>query len=78
MTGFWVKKWFLGKNIVEAGPLRRADSQRLVNACQSLWIDYTPTGGIDQFYSDMSVLDKLGQEVKRKTIYVNEPLRYRG
>ena len=42
------------------------------------WIDYTPTGAIDQFYSDMSVLDKDGKEVKRKTIHVNEPLRYRG
>ena len=26
----------------------------------------------------MSVLDKQGQEVKRKTIFVNQPLRYRG
>ena len=42
------------------------------------WIDYTQTGAIDQFYSDMSVLDKDGKEVKRKTIHVNEPLRYRG
>ncbi|HEY9908943.1 MAG TPA: cytochrome c biogenesis protein, partial [Thermosynechococcaceae cyanobacterium] len=42
------------------------------------WIDYTPTGAIDQFYSDLSVLDKDGKEVKRKTIHVNEPLRYRG
>ena len=42
------------------------------------WIDYTPTGGIDQFYSDISVLDRQGQEVKRKTIFVNEPLRYHG
>jgi cytochrome c biogenesis protein len=26
----------------------------------------------------LSVLDKQGQEVKRKTIFVNEPLRYKG
>lgn len=42
------------------------------------WIDYTPSGAIDQFYSDMSVLDQNGKEVKRKTIHVNEPLRYKG
>ena len=42
------------------------------------WIDYTPEGSIDQFYSDLSVLDQAGEEVKRKTIWVNEPLRYKG
>lgn len=42
------------------------------------WIDYTPEGMIDQFYSDLSVLDNQGQEVDRKTIHVNEPLRYQG
>jgi len=42
------------------------------------WIDYTPEGAIDQFYSDLSVLDKTGSEVKRETIHVNKPLRYKG
>lgn len=42
------------------------------------WIDYTPEGGIDQFYSDLSVVDQEGQEITRKTIHVNEPLRYQG
>lgn len=70
---------FRVQNIVEAGPW----AQRQIPKDWSLrvnrfWIDYTPTGGIDQFYSDMSVLDKQGQEVKHKTIFVNEPLRYRG
>ncbi|NJM28386.1 MAG: cytochrome c biogenesis protein, partial [Pseudanabaena sp. RU_4_16] len=31
-----------------------------------------------QFYSDLSILDKSGQEVDRQTIHVNKPLRYRG
>ena len=85
MTGFLGQEMvpsgesFQVKNIVEAGPWAEGqvpkDWSLRVNR---FWIDYTPTGGIDQFYSDMSVLDKLGQEVKRKTIYVNEPLRYRG
>lgn len=42
------------------------------------WIDYTSGGEIDQFYSDLSVVDNQGQEVKRETIYVNKPLRYDG
>ncbi|MGB3533975.1 MAG: cytochrome c biogenesis protein [Microcoleaceae cyanobacterium] len=42
------------------------------------WIDYTPDGVIDQFYSDLSVLNNQGEEVDRKTIHVNEPLRYDG
>ncbi|MBD0363028.1 MAG: cytochrome c biogenesis protein ResB, partial [Coleofasciculus sp. C3-bin4] len=42
------------------------------------WIDYTPQGGINQFYSNLSVLDNEGQEVYLQSFYVNKPLRYRG
>ena len=42
------------------------------------WIDYTPSGAIDQFYSDLSLLDENDRELTRKTIFVNEPLRYQG
>lgn len=42
------------------------------------WIDYTPNGAIDQFYSDLSVLNNEGEEIDRQTIHVNQPLRYRG
>jgi cytochrome c biogenesis protein len=42
------------------------------------WIDYTPNGSIDQFYSDLSVLDQTGQEIDRQTIHVNKPLRHKG
>ncbi|MGC9503513.1 cytochrome c biogenesis protein [Baaleninema sp.] len=42
------------------------------------WIDYTPDGTINQFYSDLSVVDENGEEIDRKTIFVNEPLRYNG
>ncbi|MFZ4676783.1 MAG: cytochrome c biogenesis protein ResB, partial [Nodosilinea sp.] len=38
----------------------------------------TPEGNIDQFYSDLSVLNQGGNEVDRKTIHVNEPLRHKG
>lgn len=33
---------------------------------------------MDQFYSDLSVRDLEGRELVRKTIYVNEPLRFGG
>lgn len=42
------------------------------------WIDYSPKGEVDQFYSDLSVVDQQGKELKRDTIYVNKPLRYDG
>jgi cytochrome c biogenesis protein len=42
------------------------------------WIDYTPDGVIDQFYSDLSVVNNQGEEVDHKTIHVNQPLRYDG
>lgn len=85
MTGFLAQEMvasgdtFQVKNIVDAGPLATAqvpkDWSIRVNR---FWIDYTPSGGIDQFYSDMSVLNNQGQEVDHKKIFVNEPLRYHG
>ena len=41
-------------------------------------IDYTDKGDIDQFYSDLSIVNNDGQELKRETISVNHPLRYDG
>ncbi|GAA6616722.1 cytochrome c biogenesis protein [Scytonema sp. NUACC26] len=85
MTGFVAQEivasgdTFQVKNIIDAGPFALAripkDWSVRVNR---FWIDYTSTGGIDQFYSDLSVIDNREQEVDRKTIYVNSPLRYHG
>lgn len=38
------------------------------------WITYTKNKTISQFYSDISILDTRGNEIKRKTISVNYPL----
>ena len=38
------------------------------------WITYTKEFRTDQFYSDLSLLSPDGKELKRKTIFVNEPL----
>jgi cytochrome c biogenesis protein len=42
------------------------------------WITYTKQTTINQFYSDISILNVEGNEIDRKTIYVNSPARYRG
>ena len=66
-------------NIIEAGPLSKPQiPQDWGIRVNRFWIDYTPDGTIDQFYSDLSVINNEGEELKQKTIYVNEPLRYDG
>ena len=42
------------------------------------WITYTKQTTINQFYSDISILNTDGNEIDRKTIFVNSPARYRG
>ena len=42
------------------------------------WITYTKQTTINQFYSDISILNIEGNEIERKTIFVNAPARYRG
>ena len=42
------------------------------------WIIYSKVKSISQFYSDISILDKQGNEVERKTISVNYPLIHKG
>ncbi len=85
MTGFFAQELvpsgeiFQVRNIFDAGPWAESQiPQDWSVRVNRFWIDYTPEGSIDQFYSDLSVLDNDGHEVKRKTIHVNEPLRYQG
>ncbi|WP_204106110.1 MULTISPECIES: cytochrome c biogenesis protein [Spirulina sp. CCY15215] len=85
MTGFFAQEIapsgsiFQIRNIIDAGPFAASQiPQNWVVKVNDFWIDYTPDGNIDQFYSDLSVLDRQGEEVDRKTIYVNQPLRYQG
>jgi cytochrome c biogenesis protein len=85
MTGFFAQEMvpsgetFQIHNIFDAGPWAGAQIPKDWSVkVNRFWIDYTPAGTIDQFYSDLSVLDKEGQEIDRKTIHVNEPLRHKG
>jgi cytochrome c biogenesis protein len=84
-TGFFAQETiasgntFKITNIIEAGPFSASqiptDWSVKVNR---FWIDYTDSGDIYQFYSDLSVVNNLGEELKRETIHVNKPLRYDG
>lgn len=69
---------FQVKNVTEAGIWSHVPHDWSIKV-NRFWIEYTPTGAIDQFYSDLSVLDvKSGAERDRQTIHVNKPLRYDG
>ncbi len=85
MTGFFAQELatsgetFQIQNIFSAGPWSAAQIPKDWSVrVNRFWIDYTPAGTIDQFYSDLSVIDRTGNEVDRHTISVNHPLRYRG
>lgn len=85
MTGFIAQEiapsgsTFSIDNITDAGPWAEPQFPKdWTVKVNRFWIDYLPTGEIDQFYSDLSVLDQSGKEVDRKTIHVNEPLRHNG
>ncbi len=85
LTGFFAQEMvpsgatFQVKNIIEAGPLAAPQIPKDWSVrVNRFWIDYTPQGNIDQFYSDLSVIDNQGEELDRKKIYVNQPLRHRG
>lgn len=84
-TGFMAQEMvasgetFQVKNIVEAGKLAQAQIPKdWAVQVNDFWIDYTAEGEIDQFYSDLSVVDRDGKELKHETIHVNQPLRYDG
>ncbi|HZG40969.1 MAG TPA: cytochrome c biogenesis protein [Nodosilinea sp.] len=85
MTGFFAQEivpsgeTFQIRNVFDAGPWAKGQIPKDWSVrVNRFWIDYTPEGNISQFYSDLSVLNQTGDEVDRKTIYVNQPLRHRG
>ena len=65
------------QNLVKRGPASYL-SNNLVLRINDFWITYTPESKINQFYSDISLLNKIGTETFRKTIFVNEPLQFQG
>jgi len=83
LTGFMAQELVLSGNtfnishLVQAGPFCHAPQDWSVRV-NRFWIDYDAAGEIDQFYSDLSVLNTQGTEVSRATIHVNQPLKYHG
>jgi cytochrome c biogenesis protein len=65
------------QNIINSGPFSYID-QNVEGYVRDFRITYSDEGSIDQFYSDLVLLDNRGNNLTEKTIYVNEPLRYNG
>ena len=85
LTGFIAQEMvpsgetFKIENVFDAGPFAPSQANKDWSVkVNRFWIDYSSSGKIDQFYSDLSVVDNEGQELDKQTIYVNKPLRYQG
>jgi len=65
------------RNIVNSGPFSFVP-QNIEGYVKDFKIAYSDEGIIDQFYSDLSILDTNIDLLNSKTIYVNVPLRYKG
>ena len=66
------------QNIVDAGYLSVTPVKTALRV-NNFWIDYTKkeNGTINQFYSDVSLINNKGEEIRRKIISVNNPLHYK-
>ena len=65
------------QNLIKSGNISQIP-QDISWRVNDFWITYTSDLKIDQFYSDLSIIDNNGSELKRKTVFVNEPLVYNG
>lgn len=64
------------QNIVKSGNFGHVP-QAIIWRVNDFWITYNKDLKVKQFYSDLSLLDTNGNELKRKTIFVNEPFVYK-
>jgi cytochrome c biogenesis protein len=51
---------------------------QIAGRVNDFWIVYNDDQSVKQFYTDLSILDSTGRELKRETIYVNHPLKFKG
>jgi cytochrome c biogenesis protein len=51
---------------------------RISHRINDFWITYNSRNIVQQFYSDISVLNDNGLELTRQTIFVNSPAKYNG
>ena len=64
------------QNILSNGQLTKIP--KVSTRVNDFWITYTKQRTVNQFYSDISIINIEGNEIERKTIFVNSPARYRG
>ena len=64
------------QNILSNGQL--TSIPKISTRVNDFWITYTKQTTINQFYSDISILNPKGNEIEHKTIFVNSPARYNG
>lgn len=62
------------QNIVTNGQLTLVP--RICTRVNDFWITYYSKKTINQFYSNISMLDNTGNEIWQETIFVNSPARY--
>jgi cytochrome c biogenesis protein len=62
------------QNIFNNGQLTKVPN--ISGRINDFWITYTKQKTVSQFYSDISILDINGNEVKRQTSFVNSPAIY--
>ena len=70
-------EFFHTQNLIKFGNLSNIP-QNISWRVNDFWITYTEEFKTNQFYSDLSLIDNFGNEIKRKTIFVNEPFVYQG
>ena len=64
------------QNIVKVGNLAKIPQQTF--RINDFWVNFSRTGEIKQFQSDISILSGKGYEIERKTISVNNPFIFKG
>lgn len=62
------------QNILTMGPL--STIPKTSARINDFWITYSKKNTVNQFYSDLSIMDNFGHEIKQNTIYVNSPAKY--
>lgn len=83
LTGFMLQELipkgelFHLQNTISSGPLSWIP-QNFEGYIRDFNIAYNDQGMVDQFYSEIDILDNDLEVKKEKTIFVNEPLRYSG
>jgi cytochrome c biogenesis protein len=64
------------QNLLFNGPLSKIpDVSTRIN---DFWITYSNKNSINQYYSDISIINNFGTELQQKTIYVNHPAKFNG